>query len=102
VLAWSSRTAELHDRDFWATAALLEELVGLRRDPDAWRRLADCYLVLGQPEKALKALQQALAIEPHNDATHAALAQLYRQRGDLKRADEHLEKARWLSEHGRD
>jgi hypothetical protein len=24
------------------------------------------------------------------------------QRGDLKRADEHLEKARWLSEHGRD
>lgn len=93
-------TVELHDRNFRAAAGLLEELVGLRRDPDAWRRLADCDLVLGQPEKALQALRQALAIQPYDSATHAALAQVYRQLGDSRRADGHLEKARWLAGHG--
>jgi tetratricopeptide (TPR) repeat protein len=88
---------EFQDRNLESAVNLLVELVLLRRYADDWRLLGSIYLEQKQPGKALPALQQALAIRPDRAATHSALAEAYRQVGDQQRANEHLEKARWLS-----
>ncbi len=76
--------------------ATLEELVRLRRASDDWRILGMSYLKQSQPDKAIAAFQQALAIRPFRYSTHAGIAEAFRQLGDLPRTKEHLEKAQWL------
>jgi hypothetical protein len=93
---------DMQDRDFGTAAASLEELVRLRRIADDWRLLGTAYINLGQPAKAVPALQYAVAIRPFRHTTHAALAEAYRRLGDFKHAEEEHEKARWLLDHRQD
>ncbi len=79
--------------------AHLQELVQLRRRGEDWRHLGECYLLLGEPAKALPTLEQALAIRPSSPAVHERLAEAYQKRGDGVRARDHQQKARWLLEH---
>jgi Tfp pilus assembly protein PilF len=90
---------ELQGRDFAAAAELLRQVVRLRRYPEDWHLLGMCALEQGRPAEAVPALRQALAIRPSRPATHAALAEAYRQTGDVVRAAAHYQKARWLSQH---
>lgn len=78
---------------------VLEQLVQMRRQVEDWRLLGLLYLEQGQPEKALKTLQQALAIRPYRYDVHGALAEAYRQTGNVILAAEHREKAQWLLDH---
>jgi hypothetical protein len=87
---------DLQKHNFKAAAASLEQVVLLRRNPDDWGPLGISYLEQNQPQKALTALQKALAIRPSHPTTHAALARAYRQLGDLPQAQEHQDKASWL------
>jgi tetratricopeptide (TPR) repeat protein len=93
---------ERQNRDFPAAIVHLEEAVRLRRSADNWRLLGVSHLDQNQFQKALPALQEALAIRPYRHTTHLGLAQTYRHLGDLPHANEHLEKARWLLEHHQD
>ncbi len=93
---------DMQDHNYRLALDSLEELVLLRRLSDDWRLLGMTYLNVDQPEKALPALQKALEIRPFRPGTHAALAQAYRRLGDAHRADEHIETARWLTDHHQD
>jgi len=90
------------NRNFSLAIPNLEEAVRLRRTSDSWRLLGVTYLDLNQSQKALSALNQALAIRPYRYNTHIALAEAYRRLGDAARSKEHLEKAKWLQEHNQD
>jgi tetratricopeptide (TPR) repeat protein len=91
--------AAMRDGAFDLASRRLEELVRLRRAADDWYFLGECYLAQGQTDRALPALQQALAIRPDRYATHVGLAEVYRRLGQVERAKEHQNKARWLAEH---
>ncbi len=77
----------------------LEEAVLLRRSDDNWRLLGLSYLDNGQFEKALPALQQALAIRPYRPDTHFGLAETYRQLGNSSLSKDSRERALWLLSH---
>jgi hypothetical protein len=89
--------SDMQDGEFESASRRFEQLVLLRRAADDWYFLGECYLEQGQPSRALPALQRALAIRPDRSATHVGLAEVYRQLGELRLADEHREKARGLS-----
>ncbi len=93
---------EMQNGDYAAAIALLQELVLLRRFAEDWLRLGICYLAQRQPDKALSALNQALAIRPYRHTIHVELAKAYQQLYDLPHAREHFEKAKWLLEHHQD
>jgi len=90
---------EMQERDFESAIPLLEELVRLRCRAEDWRLLGQCYRLLRQPQKALEALNHALAIQPSSPAVHYELEAAYRQTGELALANEHQEKAQWLLQH---
>jgi hypothetical protein len=90
---------EMQESNFDSAIARLEELVRLRRRAEDWRLLGQCYRLVRQPEKALEALNHALAIRPSSPAVHSEFETVYRQTGDLARAKEHQEKAQWLVQH---
>jgi len=92
----------VQDRDFPAAIGPLEGMVRLRRFGDDWRLLGMSYLRANEPQKALAALQQAQAIRPFRPTIHAGLAETYRELGDARRADDHLERSRWLQSHRQD
>jgi tetratricopeptide (TPR) repeat protein len=94
--------ADMQDGAFDSAGRRLGELVRLRRAADDWYYLGVCYLRQDQPDKALAALQKALAIRPDRFAVHGGLAEAYRRLGDARRSAEHQEKSRWLFEHHRD
>jgi tetratricopeptide (TPR) repeat protein len=75
---------------------LLREVTPLRRRAEDWRLLGRLYLEQQQPDKALPALQQAVAIRPYRYDMHGGLAEAYRRLGDAPRYREHVEKAQWL------
>ena len=54
------------------------------------------YLENKQPDKALPALNQALAIRPYQPDTQFGLAEIYRLRGNLTLSNEYRAKALWL------
>ena len=91
--------AHMRNRDFGPAAGFLEQLVRLQRKTEDWRLLGTCYLSLDQPQKALSAFQQALAIRPSRPDVHAGLALAYQRLGDAARARDHEEKAQWLRQH---
>jgi tetratricopeptide (TPR) repeat protein len=89
----------IRERDVEGAVERLEELTRLRRFVEDWRLLGLCYLEQNQPGKALRALEQALAMRPFRPDVHAALAVAYVRLGDRQSAQEHQEKANWLAEH---
>jgi predicted CXXCH cytochrome family protein len=91
--------SEMQERDFSRAAELLKVLVKQRRYSEDWQLLGVCYLEQGFPHEALPALQQAFAIKPYRPDVHGALSDAYRKLGDTRRAEEHLQTARWLFEH---
>ena len=80
----------------------LKEAVRLCRSSDNWRLLGVSYLDSKQPDQALPALKEALAIRPYRHTTHLGLAETYRRLGDLPHTNQHLEIARWLLQHNQD
>jgi tetratricopeptide (TPR) repeat protein len=93
--------SEMQDRQFDSASQRLEEVVRLQRAASDWYFLGVCCLEMDQPSRALAALRQSLAIRPDRSAVHARLADAYARLGDVQRANEHREKARWLfKEHG--
>jgi tetratricopeptide (TPR) repeat protein len=92
----------MQDRQFEVASRWLEEVVRLQRSANDWYFLGLCYLEQGQPARALPALQQSLAIRPDSSAVHARLAQAYYRLGNLRQANEHQEKARWLFQERQD
>ncbi len=94
--------AAMQDRQFEAASLWLEEVVPRQRAANDWYFLGLCYLEQDQPSRALPALRQSLAIRPDSSAVHARLAQAYLRLGNVRRADEHREKARWLFQERQD
>lgn len=92
----------MQDRRFAEASGWLEELVRSRRAASDWYFLGLCCLELGQPSQALPALRQSLEIRPDSSAVQARLAQAYRQLGNVQRANEYREKARWLFQEHQD
>ncbi|HKB01518.1 MAG TPA: tetratricopeptide repeat protein, partial [Gemmataceae bacterium] len=92
----------LRENDFPAAIRLLEDLVRRRRFAEDWHLLGYAYLRDHQPEKALAALRQALAIRPTRPDVHAALADVYGLLGEPGPARDHRQKAEWLSRHHQD
>jgi hypothetical protein len=88
--------AAMQDRQFEVASRWLEEVVTRQRAANDWYFLGLCYLEQNQLSRALPALRQSLAIRPDCSAVHARLAQAYHQLGNVRRANEHREKARWL------
>jgi predicted CXXCH cytochrome family protein len=86
----------LKEKDYPAAIGLLEDLVRRRRFAEDWRLLGAAYQLDYEPQKALSALKQALAIRPTRHDVHAAIADVYFQQGDWVRAREHRQKAEWL------
>ncbi|HTV55009.1 MAG TPA: tetratricopeptide repeat protein [Terriglobia bacterium] len=94
--------AAMQDRQFDAAIRWLEEVVQRQRAANDWYFIGLCNLDLNQPSRALPALQKSLAIRPDSSAVHARLAQAYRRLGNVRRANEHQEKARWLFQERQD
>jgi tetratricopeptide (TPR) repeat protein len=92
-------SCEMRERRYRSAEGLLKELVTLRRCSEDWCFLGISYLGENQPREALPALEKALAIRPDRHLIHVGLAEAYRQLGDNRRSQEHLEKARWLLQH---
>ena len=85
-------------------AELVRESVELHREAAelvptsfrAWDRVADVYIVVGQPEEALKALEKSLAIVDGYEPSVSALllqAEAYEKLGQIQPELESLEKA---------
>jgi predicted CXXCH cytochrome family protein len=94
--------AAMQDCQFEAASRWLEEVVPRQRAANDWYFLGLCYLEEDQPSRALSALRQSLAIRPDCSAVHARLAQAYRRLGNVRQANEHREKARWLFQEHQD
>ena len=90
---------EILGRHFDGAIGPLEEVTRLRRFGDDWRLLGWCYFQQGDAQKAIRTLEQALAIRPYRHTTHLALAEVYDRLGDTRRAAEHRATARWLFDH---
>jgi hypothetical protein len=88
--------ADMQERQFNQASRRLEEVVRWQRAASDWYFLGLCYLEQDQPSRALPALEQSLAIRPDRSAVHARLAQAYGSLGDVKKANDHRDKARWL------
>ena len=61
-----------------------------------WELLGASYLDLNAVDKALHAFLHALSIRPNRHSIHIALSECYRRLGDVQRASDHVEKAKWL------
>src|SRR5262245_41092784 len=88
---------QIRDFKFEAAVEILEGLTKRRRHAEDWRLLGHCYLQLGQTRQAVRALEQAAAIQPFRAHIHGALGDAYLQAGDQQRGHTHLDKAQVLS-----
>jgi predicted CXXCH cytochrome family protein len=86
----------MQERRFESARIWLEDVVRRRRAANDWYFLGVSYLQLQQPARAVPALRQAVVIRPDRSAVHARLARAYQRLGNLRLADEHEQKARWL------
>lgn len=94
-----------HDRsrlDFAAAATHIEDAIRIRRSADLWRLLGKNYLDNNQIDRAIPAFETALSIRPFRPSTYDSLAKIYRQLGDMGRANDYQRLAKWLEEHGQD
>jgi hypothetical protein len=92
------RTA-LEERNFSKAVKSFQELVTMRRNAHDWQSLGVGYTGLNQLDKAWEAFQKSLEIQPADPMGHRAIAEVYQNMGDPRRAAEHMEKAQWLLEH---
>jgi hypothetical protein len=90
---------ERQNRNFPAAREFLTQATQLRRHVADWEQLGWCWLEENNPDKAIPAFQQALAIWPYRVDAHLGLAACYQRLGDTARATEHREKAAWLKRH---
>jgi hypothetical protein len=81
--------------------ALLEKVIRIRPNSANWHFLGLIHQKTGHPDRALPALQKAVALNPFDAKSHGALADVYRKLGDNRRAKEHAGKAEWLSANGK-
>jgi hypothetical protein len=95
-------TLAAQEGDHKTAVGLLEQLMVMRRVSEDWRLLGISHGGNGEPLKALSALNRALEMRPYRPVTHAALADLYHELGDVQHAGEHQEKAGWLFKHQQD
>jgi predicted CXXCH cytochrome family protein len=86
----------VHDRHYKRAIDVLEKLTRMQCYSGDWRLLGMCYLEEDEPQKALSALEQALAIRPWRSDVHLGLAKVYERLGDPQRAREHRDRAQWL------
>jgi tetratricopeptide (TPR) repeat protein len=54
------------------------------KDPDTWRGLGSCYIGLEQPDQALEAFHQSIALAPDDAAGHFMLAMYYKALGQYQ------------------
>lgn len=72
---------------------LLKQLAELRRDAPTWQLRAECERATGNQRGMEEALQIAVQIDPRLWHVHQALAEIYKQKGDLERAAFHAKRA---------
>ncbi len=97
VLYAKARDALATNQRFTAVS-LLEKAVHIdANSAELYRTLSRAYSLAGNPEKAAKALEQAVAIAPDDLATQVTLGRLYLSRNDARRATAQLRKARLTS-----
>jgi tetratricopeptide (TPR) repeat protein len=87
VGAWFSLGAALEAAGDLVQAANAYE-TAVRRKPDclrAWLRLSDVQLASGEPDKAIRSLEAALAIDPEHPTGHINLGWALRMSGDFAR-----------------
>ncbi len=73
------------------------ELANVSEQPYAMTFLADCYLQMGSPEKALPLLEKALSIDPKITRAHLDLSILYADAGSQEEALRELKVANRLA-----
>ena len=91
-----------YHHDLPASAALLEQVVRVRRLSNDWRLLGANYGDQNKADQALSAFQHALTIRPDEFRTHLGLAESYRRLSDTVRMKDHRDKAEWLRLHQQD
>jgi hypothetical protein len=89
-------SAQMQDGNFASAQGHLEVLVKMRRYAEDWRLLGLCYLQTQGPQKAANALEHALTIRPFQVDIHGALADVYRDQGDMLRSEAAAAKAQEL------
>ena len=72
-----------------------ERWIAKIRELDPWhfsllRELSEFWLAQGNLDKAIETAQEGLSVSPHDPGLHKALAMAFRQRGDDKKASEHV------------
>jgi predicted CXXCH cytochrome family protein len=72
---------------------LLKQLGELRRDAPTWLLRAECERATGNQRGMQEALETAAKIDPRLWHVHQALAEIYKQKGDLERAAFHAKRA---------
>lgn len=60
-----------------AVALLVEHLKTFSLDEDSWMCLADCYIELGQYNKAAFCMEEIVMMKPHTAHYHIRLAEIY-------------------------
>lgn len=76
-----------------AARTLLEELLLIQPDPQAFRLIGQAYLAEGSYRAALPYLEKAAAQAAADPDTHLQLARAYAEGGDFYRAHAHLKRA---------
>jgi tetratricopeptide (TPR) repeat protein len=79
---------------------LLDRVVQRDRSADVLFLLGDTLVLVGRSAEGVKALEEALALEPKLAAAHASLGRAYLQTGDARAAVPHLEAAVATDEDG--
>jgi LuxR family maltose regulon positive regulatory protein len=108
LAAWASGDIDLAIATFSEAVRSLHAAGNLVDELDATVNLADMWVAAGQPSRARRLYEQALATatangDPYPRATadlHVGLAELDRELDDLASAEAHLETARVLAERG--
>lgn len=77
--------------DYRAAIPLLEKVVAANAEhADAFNYLGYSHRNLGEFDKAMAHYRKALELNPNHRGAHEYIGELYLQRDDLKRAEEHL------------
>lgn len=90
---------QLAGNEMGSAAATAERLTNLRLVADDWQDLGACQLGLKQPQRARESLERSVRYDPFRKRVHAALAEAFRQTGDVERARDFDEKERLLQLH---
>ncbi len=80
--------AYIQEGDVKKAKQILEKLAKESQNPDVYYKLAKIYLLYDRNiPKAIKTLEKAYELDPYNSKVFILLAELYRQTGQLKKAE---------------